>query len=75
MPAASGHTVKIHYTGRLVDGTIFDTSKGREPLQFILGSGTVIKGFDAGVTGMELGEQKTLPYWLQMPMVKVSLIY
>ncbi len=60
MPAASGHTVKIHYTGRLVDGTIFDTSKGREPLQFILGSGTVIKGFDAGVTGMELGEQKTI---------------
>lgn len=60
MNAASGHKVKIHYTGRLNDGTIFDTSKGREPLEFVLGSGMVIKGFDEGVTGMQIGEQKTI---------------
>ena len=60
MNAASGHKVKIHYTGRLNDGTVFDTSKGREPLEFVLGSGMVIKGFDVGVTGMVAGEQKTI---------------
>lgn len=60
MPAESGKKVKIHYTGRLKDGTVFDSSKGREPLEFLLGSGMVIKGFDAGVTGMEIGEQKTI---------------
>lgn len=60
MKAESGKKVKIHYTGRLNDGTVFDSSKGREPLEFLLGSGMVIKGFDAGVTGMEVGEQKTI---------------
>lgn len=60
MKAESGKKVKIHYTGRLHDGTVFDSSKGREPLEFLLGSGMVIKGFDAGVTGMEVGEQKTI---------------
>ena len=60
MKAESGKKVKIHYTGRLSDGTVFDSSKGREPLEFLLGSGMVIKGFDAGVTGMEIGEQKTI---------------
>lgn len=60
MKAESGKKVKIHYTGRLHDGTVFDSSKGREPLEFLLGSGMVIKGFDAGVTGMEIGEQKTI---------------
>nr|MBP7992577.1 FKBP-type peptidyl-prolyl cis-trans isomerase [Candidatus Magasanikbacteria bacterium] len=58
--ATAGRKVKIHYTGRLNDGTVFDSSKGREPLEFLLGSGMVIKGFDAGVTGMEIGEQKTI---------------
>jgi len=60
MPAESGKKVKIHYTGRLHDGTVFDSSKGREPLEFLLGGGMVIKGFDAGVKGMEVGEQKTI---------------
>jgi len=55
-----GDTVQIHYRGRLEDGTVFDSSEGREPLEFEVGSGSVIPGFDAGVTGMEVGEKKTI---------------
>lgn len=58
--AKAGDTVKVHYTGTLSDGTQFDSSKGRTPLQFTIGSGQVIKGFDAGVTGMKVGEKKTI---------------
>ena len=57
--AKKGDSVKIHYTGRLDDGEVFDSSKGREPLSFTLGSGQVIPGFDEGVTGMAIGEEKT----------------
>jgi peptidylprolyl isomerase len=56
--AKSGDTVKIHYTGTLDDGTQFDSSAGREPLEFELGSGQVIPGFDKAVEGMSVGEQK-----------------
>jgi FKBP-type peptidyl-prolyl cis-trans isomerase 2 len=56
----AGDTVKVHYHGRLTDGTTFDSSEGREPLEFKVGSGQVIKGFDDGVTGMEVGEKKTI---------------
>lgn len=56
----SGDTVKVHYHGRLTDGTTFDTSSGREPLEFKVGSGHVIKGFDDGVTGMAVGDKKTV---------------
>lgn len=56
----SGDTVKVHYHGKLTDGTTFDSSAGREPLEFEVGSGTVIKGFDDGVTGMKVGEKKTI---------------
>ena len=56
----SGDTVKVHYTGKLVDGTIFDSSEGREPLEFKVGSGQVIKGFDDGVTGMAIDDEKTV---------------
>ena len=58
--ASSGDNVKIHYTGRLEDGTVFDSSEGRDPLEFSLGAGSVIPGFDKGVTGMEVGEKKTV---------------
>jgi len=56
--AQSGDTVQIHYTGKLEDGTVFDSSQERDPLEFTLGSGQVIPGFDAGVLGMEIGENK-----------------
>ncbi len=56
----SGDTVKVHYHGKLTDGTTFDSSEGREPLEFEVGSGSVIAGFDNGVTGMQVGERKTV---------------
>ena len=60
MPRAKeGDTVKIHYTGRLQDGSVFDSSSERDPLQFNIGSGQVIPGFEEAVTGMTVGEKKT----------------
>lgn len=56
----SGDRVKVHYTGTLEDGSVFDSSQGRDPLEFMVGSGQVIAGFDAAVTGMTVGEQKTV---------------
>jgi peptidylprolyl isomerase len=56
----SGDKINVHYTGKLTDGTLFDSSAGREPLAFEVGSGMVIKGFDEGVTGMSVGEKKTI---------------
>lgn len=58
--AKSGDTVKIHYTGTLDDGTQFDTSAGRDPLEFELGGGQVIPGFDTAVEGMAVGESKNV---------------
>ncbi|MDX1439108.1 MAG: peptidylprolyl isomerase [Rubricoccaceae bacterium] len=58
--AKTGDTVRIHYTGRLSDGTVFDSSDGREPLSFELGAGQVIAGFDSGVNGMKPGQKKTI---------------
>lgn len=58
--AKSGDKVKVHYHGKLTDGTTFDSSAGREPLSFELGSGMVIKGFDDGITGMSVGDKKTI---------------
>ena len=55
-----GDTVKVHYHGKLTDGTTFDSSEGREPLEFEVGGGMVIPGFDSGVTGMIIGEKKTI---------------
>lgn len=57
--AKSGDTVSIHYTGRLEDGTVFDTSEDRDPLEFTLGEGNVISGFEEAVEGMEEGQSKT----------------
>ncbi len=58
--ASSGDTVRVHYTGRLNDGTVFDSSEGRDPLEFTLGSGQVIPGFDEAVTGMAVGDSSTV---------------
>lgn len=58
--AKQGDTVRIHYTGTLRDGTEFDSSRDREPLAFTVGSGEVIPGFDTAVTGMTVGESKTV---------------
>ena len=58
--AKPGDTLHIHYTGRLDDGTVFDSSEGRDPLSFELGSGQIIPGLDAGVTGMAVGETRTV---------------
>lgn len=58
--AKSGDTVTIHYTGTLDDGTEFDSSAGRDPLQFTLGSGQVIPGFEKAVEGMAVGDSKTV---------------
>ncbi len=55
-----GDQVKVHYHGRLNNGETFDKSEGREPLEFEVGSGMVIKGFDDGVTGMAVGDKKTI---------------
>lgn len=61
--AQNGDTVLVHYTGKLGDGTVFDSSQGREPLEFTLGSGQVIAGFDDAVSGMEPGtsQEITIP--------------
>jgi FKBP-type peptidyl-prolyl cis-trans isomerase 2 len=56
----SGDKIKVHYHGKLTSGETFDSSAGREPLEFEVGSGMVIKGFDDGVTGMAVGEKKTI---------------
>lgn len=63
MKAKQGDTVRVHYTGTLDDGRVFDSSEGRDPLEFTLGSGQVIPGFDAAVDGMEPGESRkvTIP--------------
>ena len=58
--AKPGDTVRIHYTGTLADGTTFDSSEGRDPLEFKLGTGQVIAGFDAAVDGMSVGQSKTV---------------
>lgn len=57
--AKDGDTVHIHYTGRLDDGSVFDSSEGRDPLSFTVGSGQVIPGFDEAVRGMAPGDSRT----------------
>jgi peptidylprolyl isomerase len=55
-----GDKVKIHYTGKLSDGSVFDSSEGREPLEFTVGSQEIIPGLSNGVAGMEPGQTKTI---------------
>ena len=58
--AQQGNVVQVHYTGTLQDGTQFDSSRGREPIQFTVGGGQMIPGFDKGVEGMSVGDTKTI---------------
>ena len=58
--ASDGDTVRVHYTGTLEDGTTFDTSVGREPLEFTLGEGKMIPGFEKAVYGLTVGKSKTV---------------
>ena len=60
MHATKGTRVKVHYTGTLGDGSVFDSSENRAPLEFVVGAGQMIAGFDQGVEGMAVGEQRTL---------------
>lgn len=57
-PAKHGDTVKVHYTGKLADGTVFDSSANQEPLEFTIGQGQVIPGFEQAVVGMDSGERR-----------------
>ncbi len=52
--------VRVHYTGKLEDGTEFDSSKGKDPIEFKVGKGNLIPGFEKGIVGMEEGEKKTI---------------
>ncbi len=58
--ANDGDTVSVHYTGKLEDSTVFDSSLEREPLEFTLGEGTIIPGFEEAVRGMHVGQSKTV---------------
>lgn len=58
--ARAGLRVKVHYTGRLTDGKQFDSSTGKQPIQFVLGKREVIKGWDEGISGMKVGEKRKL---------------
>ena len=58
MEVKNGSKVKVHYTGSFEDGNVFDTSEGKDPLEFEVGSGKLIKGFDTALIGMKEGEEK-----------------
>jgi peptidylprolyl isomerase len=60
MAATTGDVVRVHYRGTLADGTEFDASEGREPLEFKLGDGLVIPGFEAAVSGLEVGGKRSV---------------
>ncbi len=59
-PAAGGQNVTVQYSGSLEDGAVFDSSYARGPFSFVLGAGSVIKGWDQGVVGMRVGGKRTL---------------
>ena len=58
--AKAGDTVSMHYTGKLQDGTQFDSSEGRDPLEFQLGGGMIIPGLDAAIAGLAVGDRKSV---------------
>ena len=60
MSVSNGDTVKVEYTGKLSDGSVFDSSEGGDPLEFTMGEGQLIPGFESAVEGMEVDEEKTV---------------
>lgn len=58
--AKQGDVVRVHYTGKLTNGETFDSSTGRDPLEFTVGAGQMIRGFDAAIPGMSVGDKKTI---------------
>lgn len=60
MTAKANDSVKVHYKGTLSNGEVFDTSEGRDPIEFTIGGGQIIPGFEKGVTGMAVNESKTI---------------
>jgi len=60
MPVKKGDKVKVEYTGKLENGQVFDTSEGKQPLEFEVGAGKIIKGFDKAIVGMKKGEEKEI---------------
>jgi len=58
--AKDGDKVKVHYTGQLENGDVFDSSKQRDPLEFVIGSGNVLPGFENGIIDMEVGDSKRI---------------
>lgn len=68
----NGHVVRVHYTGRLITGEIFDSSLGREPLEFTIGEGEMIPGFEQGILGMTVGEKKTIQVPCELGYGKIS---
>ena len=60
MGAQDGNTIQVEYTGKLKDGSVFDTSEGREPLEFTMGEGQLIPGFENAVKDMDVDEEKTV---------------
>jgi peptidylprolyl isomerase len=58
--ANTGDTVKVHYTGTLEDGSVFDSSEGGDPLEFTIGEDEIIPGFEEGIIGMKVGQSKTI---------------
>jgi peptidylprolyl isomerase len=60
--AKSGDSVRVHYTGKFADGEVFDSSVGKDSIQFVIGTGQLIAGFDRAVVGMQPGEAKTVTF-------------
>jgi len=58
--AKAGDTVRLHYKGTLDDGSVFDSSEGRDPLEFTIGSGQILPGLDKAIPGMKVGDEKTV---------------
>lgn len=62
MPIKKGDTVKVHYTGSIADGTVFDSSRDRDPLEFVTGKQMLVPGFEAAVMGREVGDNFTVTF-------------